>query len=94
MKLQVYIQPEQYEVLSRLMAATPWPSRFPVSAIDAPGLYYTRRDDIEIKTPAVLILLSHKEYDDAHVTLLGSHKTVILRNNPDRPGWWHLVATE
>ena len=58
MTTQIYLRPNQYEILGRLMSATPWPTRFPVNCIDSAGLYYTKREDIYIKTPASLILLS------------------------------------
>ena len=90
---EIYIRQEQYEPLSRLMANAIAGTRFPVSANDARGLYYTRRDDIEIKTPACLILLSATEYDEAHVATLDTVRVITLRRSPTSgPGWWRIVA--
>lgn len=87
---QVYLRQECYHALQVLMANTPRRTSFPVSAPHAEGLYYTRVEH-EIETPACIILLSHREWDERHVKLLSSLDGVTLRRDPARPGWWTIV---
>ena len=85
---RIYIAREQYKVLAQMMAHCGVATQFPVSYAHASGLYFTRRRDIEIRTPACLILLSRRSYDERHAALLDNTRMVRLINIDDEPGWW------
>jgi len=90
----IYIDQPQYEVLAKLIsnAQTQARLRFPVPSIQAGGLYFARREDIEIRTPGCLVLLTHPSmYDERHKALLDTTEVLTLKNVPDRPGWWRVL---
>jgi hypothetical protein len=86
-KVEVYIRPEGYKKLFQMMEACCGRAQAPKHPGDPSDLYWSDLQ-LEIETPACLVLLSSPEWDDAHRSMLNTVDVVKLTKIAYRPGWW------
>jgi hypothetical protein len=89
---EIYIRANQYSALATLMSCHGLSSfYFPVFPVTAGDLFYTL-EDVELRLPACLILLStQQDYDKDHYERLNTVEFIMLRNIPERQGWWRII---
>ncbi len=84
--MEVHIRPDGYEKLAEMLSWADCNGKSFPDIENLQELYWSSEG--EIVCPACLVLLTNREWDEAHTSVLNTVRTVRLVKIPQRPGWW------